>query len=77
MIRRLYEMVTGNPWTTTTSATEQFGPPPGAVYAAELSRYTDAELIAADRDELLASFRRRDAAIARALLANKDQEVTR
>jgi hypothetical protein len=46
MIRRLYEAITGQPWTTTRSATAELGPPPGALYADQLGAYTDAELIA-------------------------------
>ena len=45
MIRRLYETLTGRPWTTTRSAAAEFGPPPGARYAGELAAYTDTELI--------------------------------
>jgi hypothetical protein len=45
MIARLYERLTGRPWTTTRTMSVEFGPPPGAIYAVELSRYTDAELI--------------------------------
>jgi hypothetical protein len=44
MLQRLYELVTGRPWTTVRSAAAEFGPPPGARYAAELSRFSDAEL---------------------------------
>lgn len=46
MLQRLYELVTGTPWTTVRSAAAEFGPPPGAQFAAELSRYSDAELYA-------------------------------
>ena len=46
MFRRLYETLTGRPWTTTRSAAAEFGPLPGARYAGQLAAYTDAELIA-------------------------------
>jgi hypothetical protein len=39
---------------TVRSATAEFGPTPGARYARELALYTDAELIAMDRDTVLA-----------------------
>ncbi len=53
MFQRLYELATGRPWTTERSAAAEFGPPPGARYAAELSRYNDAELLA-DGDRIVA-----------------------
>ena len=46
MITRLYELLTGHPWTTVRSATAEFGPPPAARYATQLAAYSDAELIA-------------------------------
>jgi hypothetical protein len=46
MIPRLYELLTGRPWTSVRSMTAEFGPPPGTVYATELAAYTDTELIA-------------------------------
>ncbi|MEU4424819.1 hypothetical protein AB0F81_29725 [Actinoplanes sp. NPDC024001] len=46
MIDRLYELVTGTPWTTVHSAAAEFGCPPGALYAEQLAQYSDAELIA-------------------------------
>lgn len=49
MIRRLYELVTGTPWTTTRSAAEEFGPTVATRYAAELVTLTDDELIRYDR----------------------------
>lgn len=57
LIPALYERLTGRPWTTTVSATEQFGPPPGAVYRDQLAGYTDYQLACMDRDELLARLR--------------------
>lgn len=78
MIARLYELLTGQPWTTTRSAAAEFGPPPGAVYAVELSRYTDAELIAMDRDQVLAEVRAYRAAVARTIAAaHTPEEVIR
>jgi hypothetical protein len=56
MIRRLYETLTGRPWTTMRSAAAEFGPPPGARYAAALAAYTDAELIARG-EQILAGLR--------------------
>ena len=53
MFERLCELVTGQPWTTVRSARTEFGPPPAARYAAELSRYNDAELLA-DGDRIVA-----------------------
>jgi hypothetical protein len=46
MITRLYELLTGQPWTTTRSMAAEFGPPPAARYATQLAAYSDAELIA-------------------------------
>ncbi len=54
MIGFVYEMVTGKPWRTVRSAAAEFGPSAGAVYAAELSRYSDAELLAYG-EEILAA----------------------
>jgi hypothetical protein len=45
---RLYERVTGRPWTTGRTASIDFGPPPGAVHAEELAAYSDAELLSRD-----------------------------
>lgn len=45
MIARLYEAITGRAWTTTRTASLEFGPPPGAVYADRLAAYSDAELL--------------------------------
>lgn len=58
MIRRLWELVTGRPWTTTRSATAEYGPPPGAVFADQLAAYTDAELVARPTADILADLRR-------------------
>lgn len=44
MIKKLYEVITGTPWTTGRSAAADFGPPPGAVYATEWAHLSDAEL---------------------------------
>ncbi|MDI1464314.1 hypothetical protein QEZ54_25410 [Catellatospora sp. KI3] len=46
MIARLYEAVTGTPWTTVRSAAEEFGPTIAARYADELADFTDYELMA-------------------------------
>jgi len=46
MIKWLYEKVTGTPWTTVRSCTQEFGPTPGARYEAELAGLTDRELCA-------------------------------
>ncbi|MBW6432195.1 hypothetical protein KZ829_00345 [Actinoplanes hulinensis] len=51
------ELVTGRPRLTVRSAAVEFGPPPGAVYEAELSAFSDAELYA-HGDEILAVARR-------------------
>ena len=56
MFRRLYETLTGRPWTTTRSAAAEFGPPPGARYAGQLASYTDPELIAYG-EQILAQLR--------------------
>jgi len=45
MIARLYELLTGKPWTTTRSMAAEFGPPPAVRYADQLAAYTDLELI--------------------------------
>jgi hypothetical protein len=58
MIHALYERLTGRPWTTTRSATAEYGPPPGAIYAHHLAAYTDAELITAG-EQILAHLRTR------------------
>jgi hypothetical protein len=58
MIPRLYELLTGHPWTTVRSMTAEFGPPLAAVYATELAAYTDAELIA-NGEQILANLRTR------------------
>ena len=62
---------------TVRSATAEFGPPPGARYAVELSRYTDAQLLAADRDQVLAEVRAYRQAVARIVKQAHDREVTR
>jgi hypothetical protein len=41
MIKRLFEKVTGTPWTTTRCVTTEFGPPPGAEYAREIAEIGD------------------------------------
>ncbi|MDI1466274.1 hypothetical protein QEZ54_35385 [Catellatospora sp. KI3] len=46
MIARLYEAVTGTPWTTGRSAAAEFGPTVATRYADALSWLTDAELMA-------------------------------
>ena len=62
---------------TVRSAAQEFGPPPGAKYAIELARYTDAQLLAADRDELLREVRAYRAAVARIVAQAHEKEVTR
>lgn len=59
MIPRLYELLTGRPWTTTRSMSTEYGPPPGAVYATQLAAYTDRDLIL-HGDRILAHLRARD-----------------
>ena len=61
-------------WKTVRSAAQEFGPPPGAVYAIELARYTDAELIEMDRDDVLREVREYRAAVARMVAQAHDQE---
>ena len=63
--------------TTVRSAAAEFGPPPGARYAVELSRYTDAQLLAADRDQVLAEVREYREAVARIVKQAHEREVTR
>jgi|1186.fasta_scaffold345323_2 hypothetical protein len=53
IIPALYERLTGKPWTTGRSASVDYGPPPGAVYAEQLAVYSDAELVAHDLTDLL------------------------
>lgn len=56
----MWKLLTGTPWKTTRSMREEFGPLPAEVYAEELSRYSDLELI--DRgDEILTELRSRRA----------------
>lgn len=45
MIKNLFELVTGTPWTTGRSASADFGPTIAARYAAELGALTDEELL--------------------------------
>lgn len=59
MITRLYELLTGRPWTTTRRASVEFGPPPGALYAHQLAAFTDAELYT-HGDRILAHLRAQD-----------------
>ena len=59
MIPRLYELFTGRAWTTVRSMAAEYGPPPGARYAAELSGYTDTELIT-HGEAILTALRHRD-----------------
>jgi hypothetical protein len=56
VIRRLWERLTGTPWTTTRSMAAEYGPPPGALFAAELAEYSDAELVKFG-DEVVARLR--------------------
>jgi hypothetical protein len=58
MIAALYEFFTGRPWITVRSAAVEFGPPPGAVHAERLARFTDAELLA-HHDTIRADLARR------------------
>jgi hypothetical protein len=64
LIVRLYEAVTRRPYYTVRRASVEFGPPPAAVHAAQLAKYSDAELYARG-PEILAQLRR-DRARARA-----------
>jgi len=45
LIKWLYEKVTGTPWTTVRSCTQEFGPTPGARYEAELRMLSDKQLM--------------------------------
>jgi len=45
MIKRLYEKVTGTPWTTERSLSGDGMVPLGALYAEELATLTDSELL--------------------------------
>lgn len=64
MLPRLFEALTGRPWTTTRSAAAEFGPPP-AVSCPELADYPDAELIRRPVAEVLAEIQARRARLAR------------
>jgi len=44
LIKSLYEKITGTPWTTVRSCTQEFGPPPGARYADVFAGMSDDEL---------------------------------
>lgn len=55
---RLWEALTRRPWTTTRSATAEYGPPPGAVYRDRLAAYRDSELYARPTADILADLRR-------------------
>lgn len=84
MMRRLFEAVTGRPYLTGRTASVEFGPPPGALYAEALRHYTDAELIA-EGDVILRRLRDYDQAVNALLAAAANhtdteadrQEVTR
>lgn len=56
LIARAYELVTGTPWTTTRSATAEFGPTLAVRYP-ELARYSDAELYSRPLADILAEIR--------------------
>jgi hypothetical protein len=61
MIKRLYEELTGTPWTTTPAWASRDGIPlAGAVYRNELAHYTDVELYARG-DQILAELRQQQA----------------
>ena len=62
---------------TVRSAAQEFGPPPGARYAVELSRYSDRELLELDRDQVLAEVRAYRAAVARIVAQAHEKEATR
>lgn len=70
-IERLFELLTGKPYTTTRSMAAEYGPPP-AVQHPELLDYTDEELMRRDIREIVAEIRARRAALARVR-----EEVTR
>jgi hypothetical protein len=59
MIARIWQAITGRPWTTVRSAAAEFGPPPAARYAAQLAAYSDTELIR-HGEAILARLRRQD-----------------
>lgn len=77
LIRRLYEAITGRPWTTTRSMAEEYGPPPAVAYP-ELAGYSDAELIRRDIREVIAEIEAARAAVAAAeQITTEVQEVAR
>lgn len=77
LIRALYELLTGTPWTTgrqlstDRAVLDRYGPPPAVRYP-QLAAYSDAEL-AAHGPEIMAALRAREAVAKRPLR----QEVTR
>lgn len=73
MIRALYERLTGRPWLTVRSAAEEFGPPPGAVFAEALKHYTDQELY--ERGHVILRELRAHQAAVEALLAQAEAEA--
>lgn len=54
MLARLYEALTGKPYTTVRSMAAEFGPPPAVRYRDRLANLTDAELIQGDWREVAA-----------------------
>lgn len=73
--RRLFEAVTGRPYLTGRTASEEFGPPLGARYTEALRHYTDAELIA-EHDQIMARLRAYDQAVNDLLTAAADHTDT-
>ena len=74
LIRRLYEAITGRPWTTTRSMAEEYGPPPAVAYP-ELAGYSDAELIRRDIREVIAEIEASRTTISAAEQITKHAEV--
>lgn len=73
MIKRLYEAITGTPWTTGRSASADFGPTIAARYP-ELAELTDTELMAMTPAQAVAYAERVRARAQRAaLIAEREQ----
>ena len=56
--QRLFELLTGKPYTTTRSMAAEFGPPPAARYP-ELAQRSDWELLTRDIREIVAEIEAR------------------
>lgn len=59
LVQAVYRKVVGQPYYTVRRASVEFGPPPAAVHAAELARYTDAQLMQVWGPEFVAELRTR------------------